>query len=90
MIAISKTLEIYVNMRRGNNNDREHPYARMENAIEKRMMIHLSLRLSRRASCLLFPLEPLTDENLFFNVINLYSVRISKMPPIKRLITTVV
>lgn len=62
----------------------------MENAIEKRIMIHLSLRLKRRVSCLLFPLEPLIDENLFFNVTNLYSVRISKTPPINKLMTTVI
>lgn len=89
-IAISKTLDTCVNIWQRDNNKGLNPHPRMENAIEKRMMIHLSLRLRRRVSCLLFPLEPLIDENLFFNVTNLYSVRISKTPPIKRLMTTVV
>lgn len=89
-IAISNTLDTRVNIWLRNNNNGVNPYPRTENAMEKRMMIHLSLRLRRRVSCLLFPLEPLIDENLFFNVTNLYSVRISKMPPIKRLMTTII
>lgn len=89
-IAISKTLVTCVNIWPRNYNRGGNPHPRTENAMEKRMMIHLSLRLRRRVSCLLFPLEPLIDENLFFNVTNLYSVRISKMPPIKRLMTTVI
>ena len=84
------TGDMCVNILPMNGNNGVNPHARIENAMEKRMIIHLSLRLRRRVSCLLLPLEPLIGENLFFNVTNLYSVRTSKIPPIKRLMPTII